>query len=78
MKKTLCLLLCFALCVPSLALAAGRTVRISGGYVEEYWTENGIQVSTPDYHEKTDAELLNVPMRRMYTAPTPETVTCGH
>ena len=58
MKKTLCLLLGLALCVPSLAFAAGRTVRISGGYIEEYWTENGIQVSTPDYHEKTDAELL--------------------
>ena len=37
-KKTLCLLLGLALCVPSLALASGRTVRISGGYVEEYWT----------------------------------------
>ena len=58
MKKTLCLLLGLALCVPFFALAAGRTVRISGGYIEEYWTENGIQVSTPDYHEKTDAELL--------------------
>lgn len=33
-------------------------VRISGGYIEEYWTENGIRVSTPDYHEKTDAKLL--------------------
>ena len=60
MKKTLCLLLGLALCVPFFALAAGRTVRISGGYVEEYWTENGIRVSTPDYHGKTDAELLQL------------------
>ena len=27
---------------------------------------------------KRTRSCFNVPMRRMYTAPTPETVTCGH
>lgn len=69
MKKSiaLCLkrsaLLTMAGCLLLFASAfaeSGTTVRIAGGFFDEYWREKGIDVQTPDYHWKTCLALLKL------------------
>ena len=61
MKKVMVLLLILSLLFSASAYAAERpTVRIQGSYYEEYWKENGIKTSTPNYHWKTGLTLLRL------------------
>ena len=60
MKRGMGVLMAVCLLLSTAVADKSKTVRIAGGYYEEYWTERGITVQSPNYHWKTGLALLSM------------------